>query len=76
MAESPTSSHSAEVHVNEKGTEARIEAVRTKERIPGQPHYYEKDGLRTYGDNEDHDHEPRVSETVPRSWSMLYNSVR
>ena len=38
-----------------------IENIRTVSRVPGNPHYYEKDGLRTYGDDEDHDHEPPVS---------------
>jgi hypothetical protein len=37
-----------------------LEAIRTVSRVPN-PHYYEKDGLRTYGDDEDHDHEPPVS---------------
>lgn len=37
-----------------------VEVVRTISRVPGNPHYYEKDGLRTYGDDEDHDHEPPV----------------
>jgi len=38
-----------------------LEVIRTVSRVPGNTHYYEKDGLRTYGDNEDHDHEPPVS---------------
>jgi hypothetical protein len=39
-----------------------LEVVRTVSRVPGNDHYYEKDGLRTYGDNDvDHDHEPPVS---------------
>lgn len=37
-----------------------IENIRTISRVPGNDHYYEKDGLRTYGDDEDHDHEPPV----------------
>ena len=37
-----------------------VEVVRTVSRVPGNPNYYEKDGLRTYGDDEDHDHEPSV----------------
>ena len=37
-----------------------LEVVRTKERVPGHINYYERDGLRTYGDDEDHDHEPPV----------------
>ena len=38
----------------------RVEVVHTNERVPGHDNYYEKDGLRTYGDDEDHDHEPPV----------------
>ena len=41
----------------EKPTEQRLDTVRTNERVPGHPGYYEKDGLRTYGDGVDHDHE-------------------
>jgi hypothetical protein len=37
-----------------------LEVVRTVSQVPGNSHYYEKDGLRTYGDDEDHDHEPPV----------------
>ncbi|EXJ69971.1 uncharacterized protein A1O5_07044 [Cladophialophora psammophila CBS 110553] len=37
---------------------AHIEQVRTFEKVEGHPGYYEKDGLRTYGDDQDHDHEP------------------
>ena len=39
----------------------QVEVVHTNEKVPGHPGYYEKDGLRTYGDDEDHDHEPPVS---------------
>ncbi|MCJ1468558.1 hypothetical protein MMC07_007187 [Pseudocyphellaria aurata] len=39
---------------------AKLKAVQINERIPGH-NYYEKDGLRTYGDGEDHDHEPRFT---------------
>ncbi|KAL8784101.1 MAG: hypothetical protein Q9213_004160 [Squamulea squamosa] len=38
-----------------------LEAVHTRERIPGHHNYYERNGLRTYGDDEDHDHEPPMS---------------
>jgi hypothetical protein len=34
--------------------------IATKEQIPGHVNYYERDGLRTYGDGLDHDHEPPV----------------
>ncbi|KAI9737876.1 MAG: hypothetical protein M1834_009246 [Cirrosporium novae-zelandiae] len=39
----------------------QVEQVQTNERIPGHENYYEKDGLRTYGDDEDHDHEPKMT---------------
>ena len=39
---------------------AKVETIHTNERVPGNPGYYEKDGLRTYGDDFDHDHEPPV----------------
>lgn len=35
--------------------------VHTNEVVPGHANYYEKDGLRTYGDDEDHDHEPPLT---------------
>lgn len=37
-----------------------LETIHTNERVPGHDAYYEKDGLRTYGDGQDHDHEPPV----------------
>jgi hypothetical protein len=40
---------------------SHLENIRTVSRVPGNPNYYEKGGLRTYGDDEDHDHEPPVS---------------
>lgn len=43
------------------GPVSHVEQVKSNERVPGHPNYYEKDGLRTYGDEEDHDHEPPVS---------------
>ena len=38
-----------------------VEQIHTNERVPGNPSYYEKNGLRTYGDDEDHDHEPPMT---------------
>lgn len=38
---------------------ATAEALHTNEHVPGHD-YYEKSGLRTYGEGEDHDHEPPV----------------
>ena len=46
-----------------------LETIRTNEGVPGHPNYYEKDGLRTYGDGQDHDHEPPVRFTL-----LLLNS--
>jgi hypothetical protein len=53
---------------SEKVSESPIEngttpthRIDTAERVPGNAQYYEKDGLRTYGDGEDHEHEPPVS---------------
>jgi len=45
----------------EKATMDHVEQVHTNERVPGHSNYYEKDGIRTYGDGEDHDHEPPLS---------------
>ena len=36
----------------EKGITQHIEQVKTNERVPGHTNYYEKDGIRTYGDDE------------------------
>ena len=41
------------------------ERIKTHDRVPGHENYYEKDGLRTYGDGEDHDHEPPVRLAFP-----------
>lgn len=48
---------------------SQIENVKTNERVPGHPGYYEKGGLRTYGDDEDHDHEPPM--TFKRMMSLI-----
>jgi hypothetical protein len=48
---------------DEKVIGEHIEEIHTNERVPGHPGYYEKDGLRTYGDDEDHDHEPPWTKT-------------
>ena len=44
-----------------KTLEHQVETVHTNERVPGHPNYIEKKGLRTYGDDVDHDQAPRVS---------------
>ncbi|KAH6679752.1 MFS multidrug transporter-like protein [Halenospora varia] len=46
-----------------------LDGIRTVSRVPGNSHYYEKDGLRTYGDDEDHDHEPPM--TIHRFMSLV-----
>ncbi|KAG8629479.1 hypothetical protein KVT40_003344 [Elsinoe batatas] len=45
----------------EKAAVQQVEQIHTNERVPGHSNYYEKDGLRTYGDGEDHDHEPKMT---------------
>lgn len=67
--------------MEEKVGTSQIEAVHTNERIPGHPAYYEKNGLRTYGDGEDHDHEPQVlhlfyhsSGIVADGWERCHSS--
>jgi hypothetical protein len=42
-----------------------IENIRTISRVPGNPNYYEKDGLRTEGDGMDHTHYNTVSLDSP-----------
>ena len=64
MAANSTESSSP---VEEKVVSSQIEAVHTNERVPGHPAYYEKNGLRTYGDGEDHEHEPQVQHPLYRS---------
>jgi len=61
---------------NEKTAEAQIENVKTNERVPGHPAYYEKGGLRTYGDDEDHDHEPPVRAPLPDTRLQLTVGIR
>ncbi|RDW80152.1 MFS multidrug transporter-like protein [Coleophoma cylindrospora] len=61
-----TSSEDSRTHSSEKEAGAgnaaeHLENIRTISRVPGNSNYYEKDGIRTYGDNEDHDHEPPMS---------------
>ncbi|RFU25396.1 hypothetical protein B7463_g10932, partial [Scytalidium lignicola] len=49
--------------LDEKSTPAtkHVERIMTAERVPGHNNYHEKNGLRTYGDDMDHDHEPPMS---------------
>ncbi len=54
----------------DKDPSHHIEQVHTNEKVPGHPGYYEKDGLRTYGDDENHDVEPPVSPNSPTSLSF------
>ncbi|KAF2092304.1 MFS multidrug transporter-like protein [Saccharata proteae CBS 121410] len=46
-----------------------VEPIRTLSKVPGNPNYYEKDGLRTYGDGQDHDHEPPMN--FPRFMAIV-----
>lgn len=46
-----------------------VEHIETRDQVPGHIDYYEKGGLRTYGDDEDHDHEPPM--TITRFLSLV-----
>ncbi|CZT08117.1 related to potential drug facilitator PEP5 [Rhynchosporium graminicola] len=56
--DTPTPVGSTETDI---GSKIHIEAVRTVSKLPGNDHYYEKEGLRIYGDGEDHEHEPPMT---------------
>jgi hypothetical protein len=56
-------------HFHEKPEMAAVEHIATHDRVPGHTDYYEKNGLRTYGDDEDHDHEPPM--TITRFLSLV-----
>jgi hypothetical protein len=43
-----------------------LEVIRTISRVPGNPNYYEKNGLRTEGDGADHNHENKVRYRMSR----------
>jgi len=62
--------HNAIAH--EKAGTQGLEQVPVHDRVPGHTNYYEKDGLRTYGDDLDHDHEPPVGEP---SYESAYSST-
>lgn len=69
-----TNSNESSSPVEEKVVSSQLEAVRTNERVPGHSAYYEKDGLRTYGDGEDHDHEPQVQRPLYHSTGIAADS--
>jgi hypothetical protein len=62
--EIPSSSSSDKGNEVSKEPASHVEQIHTNERVPGHPGYYEKNGVRTYGDEEDHDHEPPVSHLI------------
>ncbi|KAK5115067.1 hypothetical protein LTR62_001764 [Meristemomyces frigidus] len=66
---SSTGSNRVRDSENQKAAFEHVEQVHTNERVPGHANYYEKDGLRTYGDGEDHDTEPPM--TFRRAMSLL-----
>lgn len=53
----------------------KIEHIATHDKVPGHSNYYEKDGLRTYGDDEDHDHEPEVRHVPQRMYKIDWQRV-
>lgn len=58
-------------------TEKLESQLDSKERIPGHPNYFEQNGLRTYGDDQDHNHEPpvRALTDVRSQWLMGFVAV-
>lgn len=70
----PASSEESSSPIEEKAMGSQVEVVHTNERVPGHPAYYEKGGLRTYGDDEDHDHEPRVRSPLRHSTVTAANN--
>lgn len=64
MASSEVST-SPVVHEKVVGTGNHVHNITTDERVPGHSAYYEEGGLRTYGDDMDHDHEPPVRKLLP-----------
>lgn len=51
-----------------------VEQINTNERVPGHDNYYEKNGLRTYGDDLDHDQAPKM--TFKRMMSLIAMAFR
>ena len=66
-----TSSHHSSSDSATKGAGDHVEQIHTNERVSSHAQYYEKDGLRTYGDGEDHDAEPRVCPRIFPPLQML-----
>ena len=65
MSTASTPPSASDHAADEKDVQPRhVEQLVTHDQVPGHPDYYEKNGLRTYGDGEDHDHEPPVG--LPR----------
>lgn len=46
---------------DEKAAHSEVERIASHDRVPGHEDYYEKNGLRSDGDGEDHNLEPPVS---------------
>jgi hypothetical protein len=64
-----TSSSAKDSGTAEHEHRENLDVIRTISRVPGNTHYYEKDGLRTYGDGEAHDVEPPM--TFRRIMSLI-----
>lgn len=61
MSNNSTPPHTASTPEEKSTVPEHVEHITTHDRVPGHENYYEKNGLRTYGDGEDHDHEPPMS---------------
>ena len=67
LTQVPSDRSGSDSPTGNKEPATHVEQLHTNEKVPGHPGYYEKDGLRTYGDDEDHDHEPPVRLTSKQS---------
>ncbi|TVY31110.1 Trichothecene efflux pump [Lachnellula hyalina] len=61
MSASSTPPPASNSSAGDKQQAGEVEKIVTHDQVPGHNNYYEKNGLRTYGDGEDHDHEPPMS---------------
>ncbi len=70
------SKHSSENSVRKEkdNTHRHVEVQATERRGEDRPELYEKNALRSYGDDEDHDHEPPVRCTRRPPMPLLQHS--
>lgn len=59
-----------------KDNKQHIEQIRTNERVPGDTHYYEKDGSRTHVDGENHVEPPMTFKRIMSLIAMAFRKPR